>query len=153
MMKIAEKEYKKILSTIPIICVDLLIKKKDQNFSINKFLLMKRVNEPFKGKWWVPGGRVYKNETLSNAVKRKCKEECNLVVDKLKRVGLIEYIDVKAPFKDIQEGVHVISVVYEVTPKQGEVVLDEQHEKFDWFSKEEFPKELSSLVFCKKELN
>lgn len=141
-MKIPEKTYKKILSSVPIICVDLLILKQTKIKSRKKFLLMKRNNKPLMGQWWLPGGRVYKNESLLDAVKRKCKEECNLLVDKYKKIGIIEYIGVEAPFKNMKDGVHIVSIVYEVTPKNGDILLDSQHNDYNWFYKNEFPKKL-----------
>lgn len=52
-MFIPENDYKKILSTMPILCVDLII------FFDGKCLLLKKKNEPAKGQYWFPGGRVY----------------------------------------------------------------------------------------------
>lgn len=41
-------------------------------------LLIKRGNEPSKGKWSVPGGSVEPGETLVEAVKREVREETGL---------------------------------------------------------------------------
>ena len=69
---IPEKLYKEITACIPICCVDLVIKKN------NSFLLVKRLENPAKNKWWLPGGRVLFNESLKSAVKRKLREELNI---------------------------------------------------------------------------
>lgn len=69
---IPEKLYKKIVNSIPICCIDLVIK------TDNSFLLVKRLENPAKNKWWFPGGRVLFNESLKSAVKRKLKEELNI---------------------------------------------------------------------------
>ncbi len=66
--KIPEEEYKKILENMPICCVNLVIAHN------NKVLLIRRKNEPEKNKWWIPGGRIYKNEKLKDAAIRKAKE-------------------------------------------------------------------------------
>ena len=58
MTYIEEKDYIKIMQTIPVVCVDALIQNKKQ-----EFLLVKRDNEPLKGKFWMPGGRLHKGET------------------------------------------------------------------------------------------
>ena len=69
---IPEKLYQKIVNVIPVCCVDLVIKKN------NQFLLVKRLEDPARSKWWFPGGRVLFNESLKNAVKRKLREELNI---------------------------------------------------------------------------
>ncbi len=43
-----------------------------------KILLVKRANEPNKGKWSVPGGLVRTGESLVEALKRELKEELNV---------------------------------------------------------------------------
>ena len=63
-MFIAEEEYKKIIKTFPVFCVDFLIKCQD------KYLLIKRTDEPVKGVYWVIGGRMYFKETLQELAKR-----------------------------------------------------------------------------------
>ena len=64
-----QKEYKRILEVMPIITVDGII------MHNGKFLLLKRANKPLQGRYWTPGGRVYKGERLAEAFKRKMKEE------------------------------------------------------------------------------
>jgi len=46
-----------------------------------KILLVKRANEPNKGRWSVPGGLVRKGESLVEALKREIKEELNVDVE------------------------------------------------------------------------
>ncbi|MBW3003113.1 NUDIX domain-containing protein [Candidatus Woesearchaeota archaeon] len=44
----------------------------------DKILLERRTEEPFKGKWVMPGGHVEKNEDVEKAVIREVKEETGL---------------------------------------------------------------------------
>ncbi|AKG91183.1 ADP-ribose pyrophosphatase [Geoglobus ahangari] len=46
-----------------------------------KILLVKRANEPNKGKWSVPGGLVRAGETLEEALKREMREELGVEVE------------------------------------------------------------------------
>ncbi len=46
-----------------------------------KILLVKRGNEPSKGKWSIPGGIVKVGEGLVTALKREVKEEVGLDID------------------------------------------------------------------------
>ncbi len=43
-----------------------------------KVLLIKRTNEPFKGKWALPGGALYNNENIIDGVKRELKEKTGI---------------------------------------------------------------------------
>jgi colanic acid biosynthesis protein WcaH len=63
-------DYKKFLEQMPVVCIDAIIMNNN-----GQYLLIKRKNEPLKGDYWVPGGRLLKNETLNDAVLRKVKEE------------------------------------------------------------------------------
>ncbi len=43
-------------------------------------LIVKRANDPYKGQWSIPGGRVELGETLAEAVQREMREETGLDV-------------------------------------------------------------------------
>lgn len=45
---------------------------------ITKILLIKRNNEPFKGKWALVGGALYNNENLDDCIKREIKEKTGI---------------------------------------------------------------------------
>jgi len=72
---------------MPIPCVDLLVTDIAGNI-----LLVKRGNEPAKGQWWFPGGRVYYKETRMDAAMRKLKEECNLDAKEIRELGTFDVI-------------------------------------------------------------
>ena len=67
---ILNKKYLKIIQSLPISCVDIIIKNKN-----DEYLLVIKI-EPLKNHYFLIGGRVYLNETLS-AAKRKLNEELN----------------------------------------------------------------------------
>ena len=61
--------YEQILDNMPIACVDVAI------LHDGKVLLVKRLDEPAKGQYWLPGGRVLKGEMLRDAAIRKTRDE------------------------------------------------------------------------------
>ena len=84
---------------IPKLTVDgLIIKDK-------KILLIKRKNQPFQGKWALPGGFVDYGESLEESAVREAKEETSLDVD-LKT----QFHTYSAPDRDPRQ--HTISTVY-----------------------------------------
>jgi ADP-ribose pyrophosphatase YjhB (NUDIX family) len=58
-----------------------------------KIVLIKRGNEPSKGKWSIPGGHVELGENLKEAVIRETKEETCLDVDNPILLDVVENVD------------------------------------------------------------
>lgn len=117
--------YGQILKFMPIPCVDLLVVNTDGHV-----LLVKRANEPARGKWWFPGGRVYLGETRQNAAIRKLREECQLATHtepkELTTQDLIFH-------QSDGSVIHSISTVFEVSVASGaEVTLDAQSSAYKW---------------------
>lgn len=136
-MKLPIEEYREIARKVPILCVDGIILHK------GRFLLVKRKNEPLKGKWWVPGGRMFKGETLESAFKRKMKEEIGLEVKIVCRLGYYEEVFDKNELEI--PSVHTISVVFVAMPLKGKVKLDEQSSDYKWAH--ELPEDFKEQVF------
>ncbi|HEX5401234.1 MAG TPA: NUDIX domain-containing protein [Pseudonocardiaceae bacterium] len=66
-------------------CVGALIHNTD-----GKLLLVLRANEPGRGLWSVPGGRVEQGEDDQAAVQREVAEETELTVTVLRLCGVVE---------------------------------------------------------------
>jgi len=82
--KIPFKEYKKIYSTVPRLCVEVIL------LIDKKIALTKRDIPPAIGKWHIPGGTVLMGETLKKAVKRIAQEEMEENVEVKKMLGVID---------------------------------------------------------------
>jgi 8-oxo-dGTP diphosphatase len=69
---------------MPMVTVDAVV------FAVSegnaKLLLIKRKNEPFKGKWAIPGGFIGIDEELDDAVVRELFEETGLIRIKLEQM-------------------------------------------------------------------
>ena len=80
-----------------------------------KIVLIKRGNEPSKGKWTIPGGLVELGESLEAAVIRETKEEVCLDVDDPSLIGVVDNVDldeqgkIKYHYVIIDYLVHVIA--------------------------------------------
>lgn len=125
-----EDFYRQILEALPIVCVDLLLKRE------GKYLLVRRTREPLKGEWWTPGGRILKDESALEAVRRKAWDEVGMVMPRPRFVGFYEDGSATSHF-----GVacHCVSLMFEGTGV-GSVVLDYEADDFKW--SEELPKRL-----------
>lgn len=120
--------YREIISVIPIVCVDIVIRNEAGNV-----LLARRKNEPLKDQWWVVGGRIQSGESARQACIRKTFEEVGLEIDELQFLGFYEDVFNKNSF-DVAKPYHTLSLVFEtrVTTKQ-DVHLDAQHSEWAWF--------------------
>ena len=127
MERISEEKYKEIVELMPICCIDIVIINND------KMLLVKRKNEPEKGKLWFPGGRLYKNEKLKDAALRIAKEEVGLTVNIQKMIGAYDYMSDKTNLEGIKTGTHtpIITFLTKLNENQ-EVELDSNHSDFNW---------------------
>jgi len=83
--KIPFKEYKRIYSVVPRLCVEVVL------LVDGKIALTKRDIPPAIGKWHIPGGTVLKGEKLKDTVRRVAKEEIEENVEIQKMLGVIEY--------------------------------------------------------------
>ncbi len=122
--------YRKIQAATPVLCVDLVVVDQKRK----TFLLVKRANSPLKGKWFLPGGRVYKNEKLKEAALRKLREETGLRGRVVRELGVWEYISEKSGyFRGVN--LHSVSAVYLVEIVGGKkVILDNQSFGAEWFN-------------------
>lgn len=116
--------YRKISSRIPILCVDLLI------WHERKLLLVKRKNHPLRGQWWVVGGRILLGEEPLAAVHRKAKEEVGLELERAVFVGYYSDIFERNRFEKCE--CQTVSLVFNCSPRGGEVVLDSQSSTYKW---------------------
>ena len=131
-MFIEEKEYQKIMKSMPIFCVDFAFRYK------NKFLLIKRTQEPVKGVFWVIGGRLRFKETIQELAERVHTREVGRYYPNFKLVGFSNYM-----FPDVEEAraTHTPTLLYLVeVDEMFEPTLDETSSEFTW--SEELPDEM-----------
>lgn len=65
---------------------------------VMKVLLIQRTNEPYYGKWALPGGGLYNNELVVDGAKRELKEKTGLDNIDLKMYKIFDRID-RSPLK------------------------------------------------------
>ena len=134
--------YKKIVSLMPICCVDMVF------WSKGKVFLFKRAYAPAKNKWWIIGGRILKGERLKDAVARKAKEEIGVDIKIRKIIGVYEAFfgtnrfDTKAK----KSGAHSISICFLVEPKRKNFKLRLNDEYKDYKAINKIDKNLHPLI-------
>jgi len=135
-MWIPENEYKQILRKIPIPCVDLIIKNNQ-----GEVLMVMRKNEPAKGEWWFPGGRIHHGESRNMAVKRKLKEECGLIS---KSITEWKTLDIFLNNFTENYNTHAVSTFYLILINKSELELDSQSSEAMWKKPTDWEKHISN---------
>lgn len=103
-----------------------------------KLLLVKRRNEPFKGKWCLPGGFVNIDEELEEAVARELAEETGLTGINLEQIRTFGRCG-----RDPRG--RVITVTYMGIAQEGKskVKAGDDAAKAQWFDIDKLPTELA----------
>lgn len=133
-VKLTLSEYSEVVRKIPILCVDGVIRNEK-----GQYLLVKRKNEPFKGQWWVPRGRVLKGETIEEAFRRKMMEELGIAVKIIGPAGYYENSSLKSPLTETDD-LYCVSIVFLAIPLSLDIRLDDQ--SLEWGFFEELATEL-----------
>lgn len=134
--RIPLEQYKGYLDLMPLSCVDLFIsyQKSDGN---NEMLMVKRLEEPAKGLWWAPGGRIFKNESYEACIERLLQRECGWSLENIttpKQIGNFPFSSRVGIFPDIINGFHALCTCYtaSVIGSAPEIVLDKTSGGFAW---------------------
>jgi colanic acid biosynthesis protein WcaH len=123
-----------IVESTPLISIDLIVRS-----STNKVLLGKRLNRPAQNFWFVPGGRIHKNESLDEAFMRIALEELSLKIyrNDAKLLGVFEHF-----YQDSQYGLnlkdsstHYVVLGYQliVENKKLTELPQTQHIDYEWW--------------------
>ena len=145
MSKIPESLYKDIIKSVPIICIDLCIACHENGIK-NGYLLVKRKQEPLLGDLWVPGGRVFQNETLLDAAQRKLKEEIGITKENTEFFikGIYEDVFDRSSFE--KHTYHTISIVYDIDIETNKEKIKLDNTSKEWVVSKKLPQRLSERI-------
>lgn len=122
--------YSQIHSLMPIVCVDLAFVRD------GKVLLVKRKIEPLKNQWYVPGGRLFRWETVREAITRISRAESGLTAHDPVFVRYDELRFGRDPFGH-GKGTHTVSLLFAVECRAYVAKLDANHSSYGWFEPDE----------------
>ena len=117
---IADEDWATIVSNVPIVSVDLVVLTDDG------VVLARRQNQPAKGEWFVPGGRVHKGERLEAAVHRVAREELGIEVEIVESLGVYEHLYSESDVTD-SGGKHYLANGFVVRTTDEPRIGDSQH--------------------------
>lgn len=137
------EHFKEVVKNAPLIALDLIVIDEE-----GRVLLGLRNNNPGIGLWSVPGGRIYKNETLKDAFKRISQNELGLAVDvnSIWFRGVYEHFYQESFFNGANINTHYITIACEIKlAKTDGIALNSQHKQYKFF-------EIKELLESKKVL-
>lgn len=127
-------QFLNIIDAVPLVSIDLVIQNASQ-----EYLLGLRNNSPAKGFWFVPGGRIRKNETLTSAMRRIALNELGvaLAMTDARLLGAYDhhYQDNFAQQAGVETHYVVIAYALQLREKHA-IQTDDQHADIKWWSKQ-----------------
>lgn len=132
-MFLSQEDFATVVRSTPLISIDLIVEN-----ARGEFLLGKRTNRPAQGYWFVPGGRVQKDEPLAQAFERLTQAELGvrlpLTAGEFYGVWQHFYDD---NFSGSDFSTHYIVLGFRLKLNQADLALpDAQHEAYRWLTPE-----------------
>lgn len=138
-VKLNAADFAEIVSKTPLVSIDLIIE--DVR---GRVLLGLRKNEPAKDFWFVPGGRILKNERLPQAFERIAKDELGLDLNYKDAafVGVFEHLYPNNFTENQHFSTHYVVLAHRLKLTENTPNLpNTQHSKYQWFEKHALLKE------------
>ena len=127
---LSDSLFEKIIKHTPLIAIDLIVQDSARNH-----LLGLRKNPPAQGYWFVPGGRIRKNETLEQAFHRISTDELGLACDLDQSIflGVFEHFYDENFLGTPNEHTHYLVLAYRLwTDVQQLALPTDQHARYRW---------------------
>ncbi|MCI0747363.1 MAG: GDP-mannose mannosyl hydrolase [Verrucomicrobia subdivision 3 bacterium] len=130
-MWLGRQEFLEVVERTPLVSIDLIVRRRD-----GAVLLGKRTNEPAKGCWFVPGGRICKDERIEAAFRRICVAELGreFNVNNARFMGVFEHFYPTNFAEQAGISTHYIVLAHELNsidlPDQ---LPADQHGEYRWF--------------------
>lgn len=124
-----DEEFLRIVDATPLVSIDLVVRNER-----GEALLGKRLNRPAQGWWFVPGGRIRKNESVVQALARISQRELGTAITGAKLVGVFDHF-----YEDNFLGVPGVTTHYVVLgfaaalPAAQTLTPDDQHSELRWW--------------------
>lgn len=129
-MFLDRETFSTVLSSTPLVSIDLVVRNLD-----GEVLIGQRVNRPAKGYWFVPGGRILKNETLAQAFERLTKEELGLSypISDASLLGPYDHLYEDCVFGE-HISTHYVAIAYTIDVTILTTLPNKQHNSYQWLS-------------------
>lgn len=134
-MRLNKEQFLEVIARTPLVSIDLVIRD-----TKNGILLGRRVNEPARGKWFVPGGRILKGENLDDAFERISKDEIGIKHSRneARLLGAFTHLYDTNVFLEDGISTHYIALAFELQLADSIKIRETpQHSEYKWFAIED----------------
>lgn len=130
-----------VISNTPLVSIDLVL-----TDAGGAMLLGRRLNEPARGSWFVPGGRIYKDESLDQAFARICLAELRQpwAITQARLLGAYTHRYDSNAFSVPGITTHYVVLAYHLEVAGSMLDAMAQHSAVRWFTPEEADPELGA---------
>ncbi|GHW26544.1 GDP-mannose mannosyl hydrolase [Vibrio cholerae] len=134
MQRLDKATFKTIVASTPLVSIDLIIRN-----SCNQVLLGLRTNRPAQGFWFVPGGRIGKDETFEQAFLRLTQLELGYPIPLNDASFLGPYQHLYSDnFSGTDFSTHYVVLGYQLMLDLDLQTLPvEQHQNYRWWDEQE----------------
>ncbi len=128
-MKIDKQNFLKVIEAVPFVSIDLVIRNER-----NEVLLGYRRNRPAQNTWFVPGGRIRKNERTQDALQRIARTELGIDAPQGKLIGVFDHFYEDNFYAEPGISTHYVVCGYSIhLPSTTPFMQDDQHTELRWW--------------------
>lgn len=123
------EEFETVVRLTPLISIDLIVRSQED------VLVGRRTNEPAKGFFFVPGGRIFKGETVRTAFRRITRTELGVeqAEARARFLGVFDHHYAENFFAKPGFGTQYVVLAYELKmPKASVKLTRDQHDECAW---------------------
>ena len=122
-----------VVAATPLVAIDLVVCSEQ-----GRVLLGKRQNRPAQGFWFVPGGRIRKNERVKDALRRISQAELGIALEGAGLMGAFDHIYADNFYAAPGINTHYVVLAYRCAlSEEAPLRADDQHSAMRWWAVEE----------------
>lgn len=129
-MFLSRDDFAAVVRNTPLVSIDLVVRDDRE-----RVLLGHRLNRPAQGSWFVPGGRICKDERIDDAFLRISHAELGRAIPRADGhlLGIYEHLYDDNALQIHGVNTHYVVIAYELHVDPASLVLpDVQHDRFRW---------------------
>jgi colanic acid biosynthesis protein WcaH len=128
---LSEQAFSEVIQNTPLVSIDLLVKNR-----LGQVLLGQRRNRPAQNLWFVPGGRILKDESIATAFQRLSAAELGHIfeIHQARLLGPFDHFYTDNVYGN-DFSTHYVVLAYELMTNLEirSLPVGIQHEKYQWF--------------------